>query len=94
MRAEFFPSQEQMSEAKAIVNSDEVLSVFAACEWDELNDDGHVWLAAIVKLAQDRARGISADIITLPVLPIKLVNIPRRSEDPRLARGNDNGDAR
>lgn len=90
MRAEFIPSQKQLSEAEAIVDSHEVLSVFAACEWDCLNDDGKVWIAAIVKVAQDRARGIGADIIELPVLPIQLVNVPRRSEDPRLGRGNDN----
>lgn len=90
MRAEFHPSQELLREAHAIVDSDEVLRVFAASEWDELSEDGQVWIAAIVKLAQDRARGVSADIVTLPVLPAKLVNVPRRSEDPRLARGNDN----
>lgn len=89
MRAEFIPSQKQLSEAEAIVDSHEVLSAFAACEWDCLNDDGKVWIAAIVKVAQDRARGVSADIVELAVLPLKLVNVPRRSEDPRLARGND-----
>lgn len=91
MKAEFIPSQAQMREAESIVDSHEVLSVFAACEWDCLNDDGKVWIAAIVKLAQDRALGVSADIVTLPILPVKLVNMPRRSEDPRLACGNDNG---
>lgn len=90
MRAEFIPSQKQLSEAEAIVDSHEVLSAFAACEWDCLNDDGKVWIAAIVKAAQDRARGVSADIVELAVSPLKLVNVPRRSEDPRLARGNDN----
>lgn len=90
MRAEFHPSQQQLSEAQAIVDSDEVLRVFAACEWDCLSEDGQVWIAAIVKLAQERERGVGADVITLPVLPIRLVNVPRRSEDPRLARGNDN----
>lgn len=90
MRAEFHPSYEQMSEAQAIVDSREVLSVFAACEWDCLSEDGQVWVAAIVKLAQDRARGKSSEIIDLPILPVKLVDVPRRSEDPRLARGNDN----
>jgi hypothetical protein len=91
VRAEFHPSQELLREAHAIVESDEVLRIFAASEWDELSEDGQVWIAAIVKLAQERARGVSADIVQLPVLPTKLVNMPRRSEDPRLARGNDNG---
>lgn len=90
MRAEFHPSHEQLSEAQAIVDSREVLSVFAACEWDCLSEDGQVWIAAIVKLAQDRARTISAEVIDLPIVPVKLVDVPRRSEDPRLARGNDN----
>lgn len=91
MRAEFIPSQKLLQEAETIVDSHEVLSVFAACEWDCLGDDGKVWIAAIVKLAQDRARGLTADIVDVPVLPIQLVNMPRRSEDPRLSRGNDNG---
>lgn len=90
MRGEFHPSQQLLREAHAIVDSDEVLRVFAASEWDELSEDGQVWIAAIVKLAQDRARGVSADVVELPLLQTKLVNLPRRSEDPRLARGNDN----
>ena len=35
-------------------------------------------------------RGERAGIVAVPVLRLKLVNVPRRSEDPRLARGNDN----
>ena len=31
---------------------------------------------------------------TVPVLPVRLVDRPRRSEDPRLARANDDGGAR
>lgn len=31
-----------------------------------------------------------AGIALIPVLPLRLVDRPRRSEDPRLARGNDN----
>lgn len=30
---------------------------------------------------------------TVPVLPVRLVDRPRRSEDPRLARANDDGGA-
>ncbi len=30
---------------------------------------------------------------TVSVLPVRLVDRPRRSEDPRLARANDNGGA-
>lgn len=40
--------------AKAIVNSEPVLSVYAACEWEELSDDGKQWIAAIVAAAQTR----------------------------------------
>lgn len=29
-------------------------------------------------------------VAVVPVLSLRLVNMPRRSEDPRLARGNDN----
>ena len=32
-------------------------------------------------------------VAVVPVLRLQLVNMPRRSEDPRLARGNDNGGA-
>lgn len=28
---------------------------------------------------------------TVPILPVRLVDRPRRSEDPRLARANDEG---
>ncbi|MDE1917636.1 MAG: hypothetical protein KGJ57_18345 [Sphingomonadales bacterium] len=35
-----------------------------------------------------------ARVVHVPILPIKLVNMPRRSEDPRLARANDDGDRR
>ncbi len=35
-----------------IVNSDPVLAVFAAPEWDELHEDGKVWIAEIVQQAR------------------------------------------
>lgn len=89
--AEFCPSQSLWREAKAIVDSPEVQGVFASCAFDELNGDGKVWICAIVNLAMERARNAPADVINLPIMPVKLVNMPRRSEDPRLARGNDNG---
>lgn len=34
-----------------------------------------------------------AGIVQVPVLPLRLVDRPRRSEDPRLARANDDGGA-
>lgn len=45
---------------------------------------------ALVALAEARESLLRTDVRDVPVLPIKLVNVPRRSEDPRLARGNDN----
>lgn len=34
--------------AREIVDSDPVIRVYAAPEWDELGDDGKEWVAAIV----------------------------------------------
>lgn len=45
---------------------------------------------ALMALAEGRESLLSADTTEVPILPIKLVNMPRRSEDPRLSRGNDN----
>jgi hypothetical protein len=41
--------------AEAIVDSDPVIGVYAACEWDCLSDDGKVWIAAIVAEAVKRS---------------------------------------
>lgn len=46
--------------AAAIVNSKPVLGVFAACEWDELSDDGKLWIAEIVAEAGRRFAEIPA----------------------------------
>lgn len=35
--------------AAAVVDSPAVLSVYAACEWDCLDDDGKSWVEAIVR---------------------------------------------
>ncbi|GEM_PF-2724566 len=35
--------------AAEMTDSDPVISVFAAPQWDELNDDGKLWVAAIVR---------------------------------------------
>lgn len=43
---------DDMRMAQAIVDSDAVLRVYAATEWDCLDDDGKLWLAAIVREAQ------------------------------------------
>jgi hypothetical protein len=42
-------------EAESIVNSDLVSKIFAACEWDELNEDGTMWATGIVQEAFARA---------------------------------------
>ena len=41
--------------AEEIVNSDPVIGVYAACEWDDLHENGKVWIAAIVAEATARA---------------------------------------
>lgn len=46
------PSTSEMMAAEQIVDSRPVISAFAASEWDELNSDGQVWIAAIVREAR------------------------------------------
>ena len=46
------PSADDFAIAERIVNSPSVIGQYAACEWDELHDDGRVWLAAIVREAR------------------------------------------
>jgi len=46
-----FATREEHRFAQAIVDSDPVLRVFAACEWDELRDDGKEWTAVIIREA-------------------------------------------
>jgi hypothetical protein len=41
-------------DAEDIVNSKPVISVFAACEWDELSEDGQAWVEAIIKETASR----------------------------------------
>ena len=50
--------------------------------------------ATVAALVGDRA-GPNADrrVVHVPVVSLKLVDRPRRSEDPRLARANDVGEA-
>lgn len=43
------------AEAEAIANSAPVAGVYAAPEWDEMNDDGKCWLAAAVRETLARA---------------------------------------
>lgn len=53
-----------LAEAAAIVNSFPVLAVYASCEWDELYDDGKLWLAAIVQEARARAAALSPPAVS------------------------------
>ncbi len=46
--------------------------------------------ATVAALVGDRA---GPRVVHVPVVSIKLVDRPRRSEDPRLARANDGGEA-
>ena len=48
--------------AREVVDSHPVVSAYASCAWDELHDDGRVWMAAVVREAQARAAP-SADTI-------------------------------
>lgn len=82
------PSSALWQLTASIVDSDPVISTFAAPEWDWISDDGKAWLCAIVGEATRRA-----GVAHVPVLPVRLVDRPRRSEDPRLARANDDGGA-
>lgn len=82
MSAQFYPSPALAAFTASIVDSPEVLSVFASAEWGELNDDGQIWLCAIVKAALDRAGVALVPIVSMPLV-----------DRPRLARANDNGGA-
>jgi hypothetical protein len=85
---EFRPDRVLFDLTASIVDSDAVIRTFASCEWDCLSDDGKVWLCAIVHEVL-RRHGVAL----VPVLPVRLVDLPRRSEDPRLACANDKGEA-
>lgn len=41
--------------AEAIVNSEPVITIYAACEWDDLHEDGKQWVAGIVRETLARA---------------------------------------
>jgi hypothetical protein len=50
--------------AEAIVNTEPVTTTYAACEWDELHEDGKVWITAIVTEAVKHGRSLEqADTI-------------------------------
>lgn len=45
------PTPEEFRFGQAIVDSDPVLRIYAACEWDCLSDDGKTWIAVIIREA-------------------------------------------
>jgi hypothetical protein len=53
------PTIADMEVARQIVDSSPVIHTYAACEWDEMHEDGQVWLAAIVREAARNAGGKS-----------------------------------
>lgn len=53
------PTHAEMQTAQHIVDSPPVVATYAACEWDEMHEDGQVWLAAIVREAVRNAGGTS-----------------------------------
>jgi hypothetical protein len=57
------PSPAEMRAAACIVDSDPVIAAYAACEWNELDDNGRVWIAAIVREAAGQPRPIPGHLI-------------------------------
>ena len=51
----FAPRQLPFAEAQAVADDPRVLGVYLAPEWDELDHDGHAWVAAIVAVARPDA---------------------------------------
>lgn len=56
-------SQADLAEAAVVVDSDPVIRTFAALEWSELDENGRVWIAAIVREAGTRGRPLRSDTI-------------------------------
>ncbi|KEZ00630.1 hypothetical protein AI27_18010 [Sphingomonas sp. BHC-A] len=54
------PTVEEIRFAQAVVDSDPVLRVYAACEWDSLHDDGKQWIAVIIREAMKTAAMVDA----------------------------------
>lgn len=53
------PTIADMETARQVVDSPPVIHTYAACEWDEMHENGQVWLAAIVREAARNAGGKS-----------------------------------
>ena len=59
------PTIAEMETARQVVDSPPVIHTYAACEWDEMHEDGQVWLAAIVREAARNAGGKSPRRVTV-----------------------------
>jgi hypothetical protein len=46
------PTAQEIAIAAALVNSPPVVGAYAAAEWDELSEDGQIWLAVLVREAR------------------------------------------
>jgi hypothetical protein len=51
------PTTADLAIAQQIVDSEQVISVYTAIEWDEMDPAGQTWLAAIVREAAHKAGG-------------------------------------
>lgn len=60
-----YPTPAEMARAQAIVDNQPVIGVYGACEWDELHDDGKVWIATIIREASRPEPQMSADEMRL-----------------------------
>lgn len=61
------PTSAEYRTAERIVDSHPVISAYGSCAWEELHDDGRVWLAAVVREAfaegTQQSRPIPSDMI-------------------------------
>lgn len=80
-----YATPEAMRAAREIVDSDRVLRVFAAPAWDELSDDGKMWISAIVDEAKARVN-------PLPV-PLPIPSTRKRAKLNWLSAPVDEGEA-
>lgn len=65
-------------QARAIANSDAVMGIFAAPEWEELHDDGKEWIIGIVR--ETIARSVAP--LLLDALWALIEVEPSNSDDP------------
>jgi len=59
LRTEVIKPEHLLPLAESIVDSQPVVATYAACEWDCLDENGKVWIAAIVGEAIRRTQGVA-----------------------------------